>query len=195
MLALDPAAQDLLFRRARTANSFSPEPVADELVMAVYDLVKYAPTSMNQQPLRLVLVRSAPARQALLDQVAPGNQDKVRQSPLVVLLAADLRFDLTLPRVFPHAPNAAEQFEDPAVRRESALFNTALQVAYFIIGVRAAGLAAGPIVGYDADGINKHFFPDGDREVVTLLNIGRPGVDPWHERLPRLPFAEIATTV
>ncbi len=60
-LALDAAAQDLLFREAQTANSFTDEPVSDEQVQAIYDLVKYAPTAFNQSPLRLTLVRSADA--------------------------------------------------------------------------------------------------------------------------------------
>ena len=52
VLELDPQAQDLLFREARTANTFTDEPVTDEQMRAVYDLVKWAPTSMNNQPLR-----------------------------------------------------------------------------------------------------------------------------------------------
>ena len=48
-LALSPEAQALLFREARTANTFSDEPVTDEQVAAIYDLVKYAPTAMNTQ--------------------------------------------------------------------------------------------------------------------------------------------------
>ena len=47
-LVLAEDAQDLLFRQARTANSFSDEPVTDEQLRAIYDLVKWAPTSMNQ---------------------------------------------------------------------------------------------------------------------------------------------------
>ncbi len=194
-LALDHTAQDLLFREARTATAFTSEAVGDDQVRAVYELVKYAPTSMNQQPLRIVLLRSDEARQELISHLDPGNRPKAASAPLVALLAADLRFHETLPEVFPHLPHAKDLFADPAVRRESALFNTALQVAYFIIGVRAAGLAAGPIVGYDAAGINKTFFGDRTREIVTVVNIGRPAQEPGHPRLPRLPFHDVVTTV
>ncbi|GAA1288066.1 malonic semialdehyde reductase [Saccharothrix xinjiangensis] len=193
-LALAPEAQDLLFREARTPNAFSAEPVGDEQVAAIYDLVKYCPTSMNQQPMRVVLVRSARGRRALEALVAPGNRPKVASAPLVALLAADLEFHRQLPRVFPHAPGAHAAFADPVARRESARFNTALQVAYFILGVRAAGLAAGPIAGFDADGVDAEFFPGGGREVVTVVNIGRPAADAWFPRLPRLPFHEVVTT-
>ena len=75
-LALDPQAQDLLFREARTANTFSDEPVTDEQVETIYDLVKWAPTSMNNQPLRIVLVRSPEARARLVDLMFEGNRPK-----------------------------------------------------------------------------------------------------------------------
>ena len=39
-LELSQHAQDLLFRRAHTANTFTDEPVSDEQVKAIYDLVK-----------------------------------------------------------------------------------------------------------------------------------------------------------
>lgn len=65
-LEIEQHVQDLLFREARTANTFSDEPVTDEQVRAIYDLVKWGPTSMNQQPLRVVLVRSDEAKQRLL---------------------------------------------------------------------------------------------------------------------------------
>ena len=64
-LTLAAEAQDLLFRTARTANTFTDEPVSDEQIRDIYDLVKYAPTSMNQQPLRIVLVRGAEARSGM----------------------------------------------------------------------------------------------------------------------------------
>ena len=63
-LALSAEAQDLLFREARTANSFTDEPVSDEQMQAVYDLMKYAPTSMNTSPLRIALIRSPEATRA-----------------------------------------------------------------------------------------------------------------------------------
>ncbi|MGK5627232.1 malonic semialdehyde reductase [Streptomyces sp. URMC 123] len=194
-LALSPTAQDLLFRTARTPNTFAPEPVSDDQVRAIHDLVKYAPTSMNQQPLRVVLARSPSARAALERRMYGGNRAKVASAPLVALLAADLEFHRRLPRLFPHAPGAAELYADSGVRRESAVFNAALQVGYFILGVRAAGLAAGPIAGFDVAGVTKEFFGDGRHEVLAVVNIGRPGPDAWFPRLPRLEFDEVVSVV
>src|SRR4029077_15885762 len=107
-LALSLEAQDLLFRDARTANTFTDEPVTDEQIAAIYDLVKYAPTAMNTQPLRVVLVRQGEARDRLLKHMADGNRDKTANAPLVAILAADTDFHENLPRTFPHFPGAKD---------------------------------------------------------------------------------------
>lgn len=194
-LVIDAAAQDVLFREARTANAFTDEPVTDEQVRSIYDLVKFAPTSMNQQPLRAVLVRSEEARARLVQNMAEGNQAKTAAAPLTVILGADHEFHRELPVQFPHFPQAKDVFfADPEVRAKSARFNGALQVAYFILGVRAAGLAAGPMTGFDAESVNKEFFPDGETEVLAVVNVGKPAEDAWFPRLPRLAYDEVFTT-
>jgi 3-hydroxypropanoate dehydrogenase len=100
-LKLSPDAQDLLFREARTANRFTDEPVTDAQVAAIYDLVKYAPTAMNTQPLRILLVRSGEARERLLKHMAEGNREKTAAAPLVAVLAADTDFHDHLGRTRP----------------------------------------------------------------------------------------------
>ncbi|MFK4122572.1 MULTISPECIES: malonic semialdehyde reductase [Streptomyces] len=194
-LALDEAAQDLLFREARTAHTFTDEPVTDEQVRTVYDLVKYAPTAFNQCPLRITLVRSAQARARLVRHMAPGNRAKTAAAPLVAVLSADNEFHEELPRLLPHFPQAKDLiYAERPVREASALLNTALQVAYFIIGVRAAGLAAGPMSGFDAAAVRKEFLDD-DHTPLVVLALGRPGPDAFRARGPRLDADEVITTV
>ncbi|MEE1741748.1 malonic semialdehyde reductase [Streptomyces sp. BE147] len=194
-LALDPTAQDLLFREARTANTFTDEPVTDEQVQAIYDLVKFGPTAFNQSPLRVVLVRSAEGRERLVQHMAEGNQPKTATAPLVAILAADNEFHEELPALLPHFPQAKDAFfSERPVRESAALLNAALQAAYFIIGVRAAGLAAGPMTGCDIAGIQKEFLDD-DHTPLMVVNIGKPGEDAWFPRLPRLSYDEVVTTV
>ncbi|MCP2242931.1 malonic semialdehyde reductase [Lentzea rhizosphaerae] len=192
-LELDAAAQDLLFREARTANTFSSEPVSDETVQAIYDLVKYAPTSMNQQPLRIVLIRSDDARERLVKTMYGPNGAKVAQAPLVAILAADLEFHELMPRVFPHFPEAKDMFADPAIREASAIQNGTMQAAYFLLGIRAAGLCAGPMIGFDAEAVNREFFPDGKQKVLLVMNIGKPGENAWWPRSPRLEYDEVVS--
>ncbi|HEX7662131.1 MAG TPA: malonic semialdehyde reductase [Pseudonocardiaceae bacterium] len=194
-LVLDQTAQDLLFREARTANKFSDEPVTEDQVRAIYDLVKYGPTSMNQQPLRVVLVQTAEARERLLEHMSEGNRPKTSSAPLVAVLAADLDFHDELPRVFPHRPTARDFFADnEELREDNARLNGTLQVAYFILGVRAAGLAAGPMTGFDNDAMDKEFFPDGRHRSIVVVNIGKPATEgAWFDRLPRLPYEDVVS--
>ncbi|MFG1676591.1 malonic semialdehyde reductase [Micromonospora sp. NPDC049282] len=196
LLALDRAAQDLLFRAARTATAFTDEPVDDAQVRAVHDLVRYGPTAMNAQPLRVLLLRSPAARARLLPYVSAGNRDKTAGAPLTAVLAADVDWHDRLPELFPHRPGARDWFTgDPAGREAQARFNAALQIGYLVVGVRAAGLAAGPMAGFDAAGVEREFFPDRRHRVLLLMNIGRPAPDAWRKRLPRLPYEEVVSTL
>ncbi|TGB06629.1 malonic semialdehyde reductase [Streptomyces sp. MZ04] len=194
-LALDPTAQDLLFREARTANTFTDEPVTEEQVQAIYDLIKFGPTAFNLSSLRITLVRSPEARERLVKHMAEGNQPKTATAPLVAILSADNEFHEELPALFPHFPQAKDVFfAERPVREGAAHLNAALQAAYFIIGVRAAGLAAGPMTGFDYAGVQKEFLDD-DHTPVMVVNIGKPGDDAWFPRSPRLDIDQVVTTV
>ncbi len=190
-LTLAPEAQDLLFRQARTANTFTDEPVDDTTVAAIYDLVKYAPTALNAQPLRMLLVREEPPRDRLLKHMADGNRDKTANAPLVAVLAMDTRFHEHLPRLFPPFPGAQESFEADPGREDVARFNATLQIGYFLMGVRAAGLAAGPMAGFDAAALDEEFFADTSWRSLLVVNIGHPGENAWFDRLPRLDQHEV----
>jgi 3-hydroxypropanoate dehydrogenase len=190
-LTLTPDAQDLLFREARTANSFTDEPVSDEQIAAIYDLVKYAPTAMNTQPLRILVVRDGEPRERLLKHMAEGNREKTARAPLVAVLAADTDFHEHLATTFPHFAGARDAFSDDEKREQAARFNATLQVGYFLLGVRAAGLAAGPMGGFDAEGIEDEFFAGTGLKALLVVNIGHPGENAWYDRLPRLSHEQV----
>jgi 3-hydroxypropanoate dehydrogenase len=186
LLALDPFAQELLFTSARTANTFADVPVTDEQVRAIYELVKWAPTAMNTQPLRIVLVRSPEARERLVSHMAEGNRAKTASAPLVAILAADTDFHEHLDELLPYVTDPKARFADETARERAARFNATLQAGYFLLGVRAAGLAAGPMGGFDAAGLDADLFAGTGLRSILVVNIGVPGEDAWMERLPRL---------
>lgn len=192
-LALGDSAADLLFREARTAYRFTDEPVTDAQMRAVHDLVKWAPTAMNGQPMRVTLVRSPQARERLIARLGAGNRAKTESAPLVAILSYDVDFHDTLPEVLPSSPAARERFLDEASRHAFGAFNGALQAAYFLIGVRAAGLAAGPMGGFDRAGVDADFFPDGRQRSFLVVNIGHPASDGQFPRGPRLPYERVVS--
>jgi len=195
-LALSEAAQNLLFLEARSANSFTDEPVSTEQIEAIYELVKFGPTAMNNQPLRLLLVQSDEARARLAPHMGGGNRAKTEAAPLVAVLAADTDFHDRLPEHFPHFPEARDMFVGKDdFRADNAKFNSALQIGYFIVGIRAAGLAAGPMAGFDKDGVDAEFFADTAWKSQLVINIGHPADDAWLDRLPRLAVRDAVTTI
>ncbi|MEU7588902.1 malonic semialdehyde reductase [Micromonospora sp. NPDC049230] len=195
LLALDRAAQDLLFRAARTANTFTDEPVTDAQVAAIHDLIRYGPTAYNGQPLRVLLLRSPAARARLLPHLSSSNRAKTAAAPLVAVLAADVDFHERLPELYPHRPQARDWLTDRATRVEQARFSATLQIGYLVVGVRAAGLAAGPMAGFDAAGVTREFFPDGRHETLLVMNVGHPDSASWGARLPRLSTEDVVRTL
>ncbi|MCK9924005.1 malonic semialdehyde reductase [Frankia sp. AgPm24] len=186
-LVLDPAAVALLFTQARTANTFSDEPVSRDQLRAITELAKWPPTSANINPLRITFVTTAEGKERLLPLISEGNRAKTESAPVVAILAVDVDFHDRLPQLFPARPEMRDVFTgDPERRAEVARFNGALQTAYFILAVRAAGLAAGPMAGFDAAGVDAEFFPDRSYRSILVVNIGKPGANPWFPRLPRL---------
>ena len=57
-MTIDAAGLDLLFREARTHNKFTDEPVSDETLHELYDLLKLGPTSANSSPARFLFLRT-----------------------------------------------------------------------------------------------------------------------------------------
>jgi 3-hydroxypropanoate dehydrogenase len=195
-LALTPDSQALLFTEARTANAFTDEPVSDAQLAAIHELVKWGPTAANTQPLRVLYVRRGEARDRLVAHMADGNREKTRTAPMVAVVAADVDFHEFVPRVFPIRPGMREHLDaDRDNRERMAKFNASLQAGYYLLGIRAAGLAAGPMGGFDAEGIDREFFPDGRWKSIMVVNIGRPAENAWFDRLPRLGYDEVTRHV
>jgi len=189
--ALDAAARAALFTGARTISEFNSTPVSDAELSDIWELAKWAPTAANFQPLRVLYVRP-PARDRLVKHMADGNKEKTAAAPAVAVLALDSQFHEFIPTVMPVKAELKDYFEaDEVARGESAAFNSALQAGYFVLAVRAAGLAAGPMGGFDHAGVDAEFFGDGRWKSILVVNIGHTDSAPRHDRLPRLEHTEV----
>ena len=190
----DDLALQQAFSSARTFNKFTPEPVGDDTVQALYDLLKWGPTSMNCQPGRYLFLRSDAAKQRLKPALSPGNADKTMVAPMVVIVASDSRFYDYLPEQF-KAFDARPMFENnPALAESTAARNSSLQGAYLIIAARMLGLDCGPMSGFDAGKVNAEFFPDGRLKANFLVNLGHGDASGNYPRGPRLAF-ELAASI
>ena len=188
---LNDDGRALLFTEARTANTFSDRPVTGEQLREIYELMKWGPTWANTLPLRIVYVTTPDGKARLLPHLQPGNVGKATQAPVNAILAVDSAFHDQIPRLFPFRAVMRDALEaDPGLRDKIGTGGAWMQAAYFIIAVRAVGLAAGPMGGFDTAGLDAEFFPSGDWRSFLIVNIGYSGQGPWFERLPRLDYAE-----
>lgn len=187
---------EALFTEARTQNGYLPEPVSDETLHQLYELMKWGPTSANSSPARLIFVRSAQARERLLACVSAGNQAKVRQAPVTVIVGMDLEFHEQLPKLFPHAPEARSWFAGDATHRaETALRNSSLQGGYLILAARALGLDCGPMSGFNAAKMDAAFWAGRSVRTNFVCTLGRGDPSKLFPRSPRLAFDEACQLV
>ena len=184
---LDDAGRALLFTEAHTANTFAPVPVSDEELTDIWELAKWAPTMANTQPLRVLFVRPGEGRERLVAHMSDGNKEKTLAAPAVAVLAVDTQFHEHIPTVMPFMPQLQDALAaNDEMRSKSGSYSGALQAGYFILAIRAAGLAAGPMGGFDGPAIDAEFFPDGRWQTALVVNIGHPAADAFRPRQARL---------
>jgi 3-hydroxypropanoate dehydrogenase len=184
---------DLIFRKARSQNGWQPKPVSDAQLAALYDLMKWGPTSANSSPARLLFLRTAAAKERLRPALWPVNVEKTMTAPVIAIIGYDLDFYKLLPRLYPHNPRAREWFEGEDKRRLAewnAQQNGTLQGAYFIIAARALGLDCGPMSGFHNDRVDAEFFAGTTIRSNFLCGIGYGDPAKLKTRSPRLSFEE-----
>lgn len=202
---LNDESLDLLFRKARTHYAWLDRPVTDDTLRQVYDLMKWAPTSANSNPARIVFLRTKQAKERLCPALAPANVEKVMTAPVTAIVAFDLQFFGKLPKLFPHNPAMRDRFASaPELVEVTARRNSSLQGAYLILAARALGLDCGPLSGFDNARVDQEFFGAGDpctdceQEFIPaghvksnfLCNLGYGDPSKLFPRLPRLSFEE-----
>ncbi|MFI1980447.1 malonic semialdehyde reductase [Streptomyces wedmorensis] len=196
LYALSPEGQRLLFTEARTALKFTDAPVDDERLRAIWELFKWAPTGSNLNPMRILYVRTDEGKKRLVPLLTPPNQPKSASAPVIAVLAVDREYGEYGAELCPSIPGLKDVLDsNPVLRDASGDFNAALQAGYFVLAVRAAGLAAGPMKGFDAEAVNTEFFPDGRWKAILLVNIGEPAEDAWGERMPRHDYEQAVQLV
>ena len=190
-MVLSDADLDLIFRTARTHNAWLDKAVDDALLRQVYDLAKMGPTSANMSPLRIIFVKSREAKERLKPALSAGNLDKTMAAPVTAVLAMEFHFYEQLPKLFPHA-DAKSWFKDlpENVLEYTALRNSSLQGAYFLLAARSLGLDCGPMCGFNNAKVDAAFFAGTTVKSNFLCNLGYGDASKLYPRSPRLAFAE-----
>ena len=189
-MILSEPALDVVFRNARTHTHWLERPVDDDTLRALYELLKWGPTSANCSPARIVFVRSREGKERLRPALSAGNVDKTMAAPATAIIGHDLRFYDQLPRLFPHTDARSWFAGKDELIRTTAFRNGTLQGAYLIVAARALGLDCGPMSGFDNARVDAEFFPGGTVKSNFLCNLGYGDPAKLHPRSPRLAFDE-----
>jgi 3-hydroxypropanoate dehydrogenase len=183
---------DRMFLKGRTHSAWLDKQVDDALLEQAYDLAKMGPTSANCCPMRLVFIKSRASKEKLKPFLAVGNVDKAMAAPITAIIAYDLEFYNHLPRLFPHADARSWFVNNAPLIQETALRNSALQAAYFMLAARSLGLDCGPMSGFDNAGVDRTFFGDSPFRSNFLCNLGYGDSSRLFSRSPRLTFDEVS---
>ena len=190
-MTIDAAGLDLLFREARTHNKWHEDPVSDETLHELYDLLKQGPTSANCSPARFLFLRTRQAKERLAPALSSGNLAKTMAAPVTVIVAYDPKFYERLPTLFPHNPDATSWFtSNDSLAATTAFRNGTLQGAYLILAARALGLDTGGMSGFDNAKVDAEFLADRGWRSNFLVNLGKGDPSGVFARSPRLAFDE-----
>jgi 3-hydroxypropanoate dehydrogenase len=190
---LDSGSLDQIFRTARSYNDYLDTPVTRAQMDAIWDVMKYGPTSANCLPARLIWCESDAAKAKLAACVAPTNVDKINAAPVTVIIGMDTEFYEQLPDLFPHA-DARSWFAGNAALAETTAFrNSSLQGAYFIIAARALGLDTGPMSGFDNAAVDEAFFAGTKVKANFICTLGYGDPKSIFDRSPRPGFERFNT--
>ena len=196
MSVFDLKSKNLIFKEARTHNDWLDKDISNDILMEIFDLMKWGPTSANCSPARIIFVKSKASKDRLLPFVIESNLEKTKSAPVTAIIGYDINFHDHLPKLFPHNLDAQNWFNHSIdIAEETAFRNGSMQGAYFIIAARALGLDCGPMSGFDKEGVDNEFFRDTNIKSNFLCNLGYGDKTKLFERSPRFKFNEICEII
>jgi 3-hydroxypropanoate dehydrogenase len=193
--SLSAEALAQLFLDARTHHAWQDRPVTDLVLRKLYDLVKWAPTSVNGSPARILFIKSPLEKAKLLPCLMEKNVEKTRFAPVTVIVAYDLLWFENLDILSPHFDYKPMFKSNQALSDATAFRNSSLQGAYLMMGARALGLDVGPMSGFNAEMVDDIFFKGTNWRANFLCNLGYGDKSKLHPRAPRLEFQDVCQII
>lgn len=189
--AVNDDALDRLFRKARTHRAWRPGQVTPQMLMAIYDLTRWGPTTNNTGPARFTFVVSQAAKERLKPFLTKGNTEQTMRAQATAIIAYDLKFYEFMGKLSPN-PTARESWmqKSPAEIELAAFRNSSMQGGYFIMAARSIGLDCGPMSGFDNKGVDEEFFAGTAIKSNFLCNLGFGDEQGLRPRAGRLDFDE-----
>jgi 3-hydroxypropanoate dehydrogenase len=189
--AVNDDALDILFRKARTHRAWKPGNVTPQMLMAIYDLARWGPSTNNTSPARFHFVVSQAAKERLKPHLTKGNVEQTMKAPATAIVGYDLKFYEKMDKLSAN-PQAKESWmqKSPADLELAAFRNGTLLGGYFIMAARSIGLDCGPMGGFDNQGVDREFFAGMSIKSNFLCNLGFGDETLVRPRAGRLDFDE-----
>ncbi|QDH13053.1 nitroreductase family protein [Formicincola oecophyllae] len=186
--------------RRRAVHDFTPnDPVPDDVLKAVMEATRLAPTAYNIQNYRFVLVRDQKRKEAL--RALSFNQPPVSESSVVVVVcAADDAWRQNPERYFKGMPAARAEsyiqdmmpayFAQPNMPHDEGIRSGALGAMALMLAAQAYGLQSLPMTGIDFAAVGQFVKLPPNHQVVMLVALGHQMAAPG-PRLALLPYDEV----
>lgn len=180
---------DRILTNARSGDRFTDKPVTDADLKAIYDYMRWGPTSSNCSPARFVFAKSKEALEAVAATASNTNAKTILSAPVCAIIAYDLKFFENLGELFPANPDASKWMaSSEQVAFETAFRNGTLQGAYFILAARALGWDCAPMSGFKKDALDEAFFAGTSWRTNFICPFGVVDPESYPPRPPRLDF-------
>lgn len=148
-----------VIRKRRSGRAYADKEVAQNVINALFEAARWAPSSMNEQPWRYIYAtrENNSLWQKLFDALMEGNKVWAKHAPLLVLSLAKKNFDRN------GQPNTAARYD--------------LGAANALLSIQATelGLNVHQMGGFDGNQIRKNLSIGDDFELGVIMAIGYPG--------------------
>jgi nitroreductase len=194
---------DQVIQMRRSIRKFKQDPVPGESITELLEAARLAPSGLNLQPWRFIIVKNEAMRSNLAN-ATPSTM--IAKAPLIIVCCADNTvFDTTGSRVKEMQENGA--FADTPFQgydagdflknkninkawiKHHTAFYTAIAIDHMILKATDLGLGSCWIGAFDQEKVRKITSIDARYDIVALLAIGYPETVPGPR--PRLALKEL----
>lgn len=142
-------------QRYATKN-FSPEKIAREELMPLFEAARYAPSAFNEQPWRFIVGDDAATYGKLADTLTPGNA-WAREAPVLILVLSTRFFNFT------KEPNAHSRYDAGTAS------------GFLQLEALRRGFVCHSMSGFSTEKARKLLEIPPELDIIALIALGRPG--------------------
>ena len=194
---------DAVIRARRSIRKFKPKPVPENCLPELLEAARLAPSGLNMQPWRFIVVQSREVRERIV-KATPSTF--ALNAPILIVCCGDMQVFQTCQKRIGELHSAgayqgtsfqdftAEDFfsrtnTDESATRSYLAMNVAIAIEHINLKAFDLGLGACWIGAFDRDAVKNILEIDERYDIIALLAVGYTDQSPGPR--PRLPVNEI----